>query len=139
MSWLLNRYEAKTLALLIGFLIGSLYVIWPYQNRTYKEIISKKKIIEYTSPQARQLRSGSADKDKPEYQRLGEVINPDAGFDELKQVELLTVKQKLINSQPFVPYYTVKGAGTNHFSSGLWGMIIGLCMVVGLDYVRGKG
>ena len=136
LSWLLNRYEAKTLALLIGFLIGSLYVIWPYQDRTYKEIISKKKVIEYTSAQAKQLQAGSVDKNKPEYQRLGDVINPNARFDELKQVELLTVKQKLIKSEPFVPYYTVGGPGTKHFSSGLWGMIVGLFMVVGLDFLR---
>src|SRR5699024_11363721 len=74
LSWLLNRYEAKTLALLIGFLIGSLYVIWPYQNRSYKQIVAKEEIIAYRSDQAKRLRSAAPDKKQPEYQRLGAVV-----------------------------------------------------------------
>src|SRR5690625_291618 len=56
LSWLLDRYEARTLALLIGFMIGSLYVIWPYQDRTYKEIVTKEEVIAYNSTKAEELR-----------------------------------------------------------------------------------
>src|SRR5699024_10597629 len=139
LSWLLNRYESRTLAVLIGFLIGSLYVIWPYQNRTYKQIITKEEIIEYQSPKAQQLRSAPASKQQPEYQQLGAVINPDAESNEAKKIRLQTVKQKLIKSEPYIPYLTVEGSKTDHFSSGIWGMLIGLVMVVGLDYLRVKG
>jgi putative membrane protein len=134
LSWLLDRYEAKTLAVLIGFLIGSLYVIWPYQDRTYKEIVSKEQVIEYNSSQATQLRQSPPDDNRPEFQRLGDVVNNDAG----KQVELLTVKKKLISSEPYVPYATVEGAKTAHFWDGVWGMLIGLLMVLGLDYLRSE-
>lgn len=134
LSWLLDRYEGKTLAVLIGFLIGSLYVIWPYQNRTYEEIISKKKIVAYASDEAVELRQNPADEDRPEFHRLGEVVDSNP-----KKVELLTVKKKLIKSDPFVPYLTVVEAGTPHFWGGIWGMLIGLLMVTGLDYIREDG
>lgn len=138
LSWLLTRYEAKTLAVLIGFLIGSLYVIWPYQNRTYTEIVTQTDVIEYTSPQAVELRNNPPDEMQPEFKRLGQVINSDANFGELKQVELLTVDKKLIKSDPYIPYVSVSGPQTKHFWSGIFGMIIGLIMVVGLDYLRVK-
>jgi len=32
LSWLLERYHASTLATLIGFLVGSLYVTWPWKQ-----------------------------------------------------------------------------------------------------------
>jgi putative membrane protein len=31
LSWLLNRYEQATIATLVGFMIGSLYKIWPWK------------------------------------------------------------------------------------------------------------
>lgn len=138
LSWLLDRYETKTLAVLIGFLIGSLYVIWPYQDREYAEIVTKREVVAYSSSTAEILREQPPDKQRPEFKQLGEVINKD-NTDAPEGVELLTVKQKLIQSDPYVPYITVEGAGTDHFWSGIIGMGIGLLMVVGLDYLREKG
>lgn len=138
LSWLLDRYEAKTLAVLIGFLIGSLYVIWPYQNQTYEEIITQRQLIEYNSPKARRLRNNPPNEQRPTFERLGEVVIPNA-TDAQKKVELLTIKKKLVTSNPYIPYVTVKGARTAHFWSGIWGMAIGLLMVLGLDYLRSKG
>lgn len=135
LSWLLKRYEAKTLAVLVGFLIGSLYVIWPYQHREYTEIITGRDVIAYESALANRLRSAPPEH-RPEYQRLGAVINPYVELDELKKIELLSVKKKLLKNEPYIPYVTVKGPQTPHFWSGLWGMLIGLVMVVGLDYLR---
>ncbi len=139
LSWLLNRYEAQTLAILIGFLIGSLYVIWPYQDRTYSEIVTKEEVLAYNSSKVQNLMNKSPNKQQPEYERLVEIINPDAELDNLKKVKVETVKQKLIKSEPFVPYITVEGVKTDHFYSGIVGMIIGLFMVVGVDSLRGKG
>lgn len=136
LSWLLDRYEAQTLAVLIGFLIGSLYVIWPYQNRTYAQIVSKEEVVAYDSPRAQDLRSSGPNKNQPEFERLGKVINPQAELDELKKVEIETVKQKLIQSEPYIPYVTVEGARTKHFASGIWGMVIGLLLVVGLEFMH---
>lgn len=135
LSWLLDRYEAKTLAVLIGFLIGSLYVIWPFQDRTYAEIITDEQVVAYTDPLATELRENPPEEQQPEFKRLGEVINPDAA-DQVKKVQVLTVKKKLISSDPYIPYLTMEGAKTQHFWSGMWGMLVGLAMVVGLDYLR---
>lgn len=136
LSWLLDRYEARTLALLIGFLIGSLYVIWPYQERTYTEIVTKEEVIAYTGTRAQELRESPPDQQQPEFLRLGKVINPEVESDELKKVELLKVRKKLIKSDPYIPYITEEGARTAHFGEGILGVIIGLIMVVGLDYLR---
>lgn len=137
LSWLLDRYESQTLAVLIGFLIGSLYVIWPYQNRSYTQIIVKQKVVSYQSRQAQALRENPPDEQQPVFERLGRVLNPHAA-DARKKIQLQTVKKKLINSSPFVPYLSIEGAGTDHLGGGVWGMIIGLIMVVGLDYLRSK-
>jgi putative membrane protein len=64
-------------------------------------------------------------------------VNPEAP-DGQKKVQLMTVKKKLISSSPFVPYVTIQEAGTPHFGSGVLGIILGLVMVVGLDYLRSK-
>jgi putative membrane protein len=32
LSWLLKRYEQPTIAVLVGFMVGSLYKIWPWKN-----------------------------------------------------------------------------------------------------------
>lgn len=138
LSWLLDHYYTATLALLVGFLIGSLYMIWPYQQREYREIVTKTRIIEYNDPIAVKLRSDPPDGNRPEYRRLGEVINPQANFDELKKVELLTIKRKLIKTEPFIPYLTTRGAGTGSFWQGIWGVGVGLILVMGLDYLRSK-
>lgn len=136
LSWLLKRYEAKTLAVLIGFLIGSLYVIWPYQNRIYQEIISKTKVVAYNSAEVQALRENPFDQNRPEFKRLGEVVSDESAGDAQKRVEILTVKKKLVKSDPFIPYLTTEEAGTTHFGNGIWGIIIGLIMVTGLDYLR---
>ncbi|MBN2732758.1 MAG: DUF368 domain-containing protein [Balneolaceae bacterium] len=134
LSWLLDHFYAPTLAVLIGFLIGSLYVIWPYQNRIYEEFVTKTEVVEYTAERAQALRENPASRNRPEYERLGDVINPDARFNELKQVEIEVVKQKLIRSEPYIPYWTT--TKTTNFWSGIWGIAIGFVLVIGLDFLR---
>lgn len=136
LSWLLDHHYSKTLAVLIGFLIGSLYVIWPYQDREYAEFITQKQVVTYDSPQAAELRNNPPDENRPEFERLGEVIYSDEGSSNPEAVELVKVKKKLVQSDPYVPYVTKAGAGTVHFGDGLLGMFIGLLMVIGLDYLR---
>jgi putative membrane protein len=138
LSWLLDHFYAYTLAILIGFLIGSLFVIWPYQDRIYTEFIDKTEVVEFTSERAQNLRENPRDKNQPEYERLGDVINPNATFDDLKQVEIETVSQKLIRSEPYIPFITSEEAKTGHFWSGVWGILIGLGMVIGLDRLQKK-
>lgn len=132
LSWLLDHYYGFTLAVLIGFLIGSLYVIWPYQDRTYHESIRKTELVAYDHPHAVRLRENPPQRNGPEYEQLGEV----KATGNEKMVEIETVKQKLIKTDPFIPYITTDDAGTDHFWRGILGMIIGLAMVGGLDYLR---
>lgn len=136
LSWLLDHYYVETISVLIGFLIGSLYVIWPYQDRSYEEFVTQTDVIEYTGERATDLRQNPPDDNRPEYVRLGDVLNPEATYDELKQVELETVKKKLVKSDPYLPYITREEAGTEHFWLGIFGMGIGLVLVIGLDFLR---
>ncbi len=48
LSWLLEHFHRVTLLLINGILIGSLWVIWPFQNREYVEVREKKRLIDST-------------------------------------------------------------------------------------------
>ena len=48
LGWLLARFYRATLAVIIGILIGSLWVIWPFQVRKYIEVHGKEKLISAT-------------------------------------------------------------------------------------------
>lgn len=45
LSWLLRRFYANTLAVIIGLLLASLWIIWPFQLRIYATIADKTKMI----------------------------------------------------------------------------------------------
>jgi len=44
-TWLLRHYHQATLLLIKGILIGSLWVIWPFQERTFEWVHGKEKLI----------------------------------------------------------------------------------------------
>ncbi|MEM7465798.1 MAG: DUF368 domain-containing protein [Pseudomonadota bacterium] len=45
LSWLLRLYEKITMNFITGILIASLWIIWPFQERTYVVVREKKRII----------------------------------------------------------------------------------------------
>lgn len=45
LSWLLHRYAKPTMAVLIGFMVGSLWVIWPWQERTYELVRGEERLL----------------------------------------------------------------------------------------------
>ena len=47
--WLLAHHHRATLSTIVGILIGSLWVIWPFQSRSY-EIIRGKEHLVYSTP-----------------------------------------------------------------------------------------
>lgn len=96
LSWLLSRYYKPTLYVLVGFMIGSLYVIWPFQDRTYAESLRTEMVVS-TDPIVEQLQADPESDRLPEYRRVGQV-SADGSM-----VEIVTVKQKLIGSEPFIP------------------------------------
>jgi len=44
-TWLLRHYHQATLLLIKGILIGSLWIIWPFQERTYEVVRGKERLI----------------------------------------------------------------------------------------------
>ncbi|MDR9417958.1 DUF368 domain-containing protein [Gracilimonas sp.] len=139
LSWLLSKYHPQTIAVLIGFLIGSLYVIWPYQHRDFVQQVEVTEVQYMTHPKVQQLMENPPNTNLPEYERLGEVSNAESNFDEMKQVEIETVTNKLIKSEPFIPgSYNSKPDDNPDVWSGIIGIIVGLLMVVGLEYLREK-
>ena len=48
LNWLLKRFHEATLPSIIGVLIGSLWVIWPFQQRVYETIRGKQRLLHST-------------------------------------------------------------------------------------------
>ena len=46
--WLLERYHQPTLLVIKGILIGSLWIIWPFQDRVYETVRGKEKLVAAT-------------------------------------------------------------------------------------------
>ncbi|MFC1688418.1 DUF368 domain-containing protein [Pseudomonadota bacterium] len=44
--WLLNRFHRSTLLVIKGILVGSLWIIWPFQDRVYVTVRGKSKLLE---------------------------------------------------------------------------------------------
>ncbi|WP_246075141.1 DUF368 domain-containing protein [Gracilimonas mengyeensis] len=137
LSWLLGRYHAQTIAVLIGFLIGSLYVIWPYQHREYVEQVRETEVLYMTEPRVQELMENPPNTNLPEFERLGEVFNEESTFDEMKQVEIETVKKKLIHTEPYVPGWLGDKTGDDpNVWGGVLGILVGMIMVGGLERLR---
>lgn len=139
LSWLLSKYHPQTIALLIGFLIGSLYVIWPYQHREYVQKVSVSDVVYMDDPLVQELKNDPPNTDLPEYKRLGEVKNANSTFEEMKQVEIETVKNKMIRSEPYIPgWLGAKTGDSPNVWGGLIGILVGIIMVGGLERLRDK-
>ncbi|MDH5436963.1 MAG: DUF368 domain-containing protein, partial [Gammaproteobacteria bacterium] len=46
--WMLHHYHKRTLLVIKGILIGSLWMIWPWQERTYEIVREKQRLISST-------------------------------------------------------------------------------------------
>lgn len=45
LTWLLDHYYQRTLVTIVGLLTGSLWVIWPFQERTYEVVRGKSRLV----------------------------------------------------------------------------------------------
>jgi putative membrane protein len=133
LSWLLEHHHATTLLVLIGFLIGSLYVIWPYQDREYQDSPRSTEIMGYTDPVVQEILERDEPPNLPEYKRIKEIINSGAQFDGLKKVEVETVSRKLLTSRPFIPEPDNQEV---NLWRGVYGMAGGLFMILFISYLR---
>lgn len=133
LSWLLDHYYGPTLAVLIGFLVGSLYMIWPWQQREYREFTDVSAVVEAGSERAAALRAREVEPDLPEFERLGKIRNPGAPEGEPRRVEILRVKRKIVRATPELP---APGERPGEAAAGAGGAAAGLMLVVVLERVQ---
>lgn len=137
LSWLLKRYYGLTLCLLIGFMMGSLYIIWPFQEQEYIQVKSS-----YTVPAdseaARQAMEATDSRRAPEVLMFDSIINPEAPEDE-QIAELILVRNRLISSRPFWPLNPAEDErladGHKSVYQGFGMMSLGLLAVLLLGWV----
>lgn len=136
LSWFLSRHYSMTLLVLIGFLIGSLYVIWPYQEREFEEMVRSVKVLPADDPLVQKLQEREIVPNTPTYERVGDVVlqgsERKAGM-----VEVETISRKLTNSSPILPWGE-KEAGNQgiHRSQGIAGILVGLFLIIGIAFLR---
>lgn len=129
LSWLLGKYHAQTISVLIGFLIGSLFVIWPFQHRDFVEKVGDVETVSISSERVQNLQQG-IDENLPEFEKLGDQVSEST-------IEIKTIKKKLIKSTPYIPgSIGSTGEETPNVWGGIAGMIIGIVLVGGLDQLR---
>ena len=139
LSWLLKNYHAITILVLIGFLIGSLWVIWPYQEREYVEKVRSTETVMIDDPMVEELLVIEEPILGPEYKRLGERgIDSESG-QETDMIVIETVSRQLISSTPLFPW------SERHYDfdpdrkrDGLFGMVLGVLMISIIFFLRSK-
>ena len=142
LSWLLDRYYSQTISVLIGFLIGSLYVIWPFQIRDYVKT-RRVKVVATNSMQVSKLQSTKPDTTQVEYSMLGKIVQPKTASEPGK-VQIITVKKKLISSKPFWPEWSSPSKDTrlDNGAASIWdallSMIGGLILVVIIEWLASR-
>jgi putative membrane protein len=139
LSWLLKHYYATTLMILIGFLIGSLYVIWPFQEREYDEKVRSVQVLPMSDPVVQRLMEQEEPEPGPRYTRVGRILNPESAFDQFRRVEVETVSRRLVSSEPFLPWGDEERAEDTDRAGGFTGMLIGLLLIGAISYLRKKG
>lgn len=143
LSWLLDRYYTITLSALVGFLLGSLYVIWPFQVRHYTEM----DYIRHAPLQSSEVQDLIHNPQNPrqmEYSALGKVINPKAPYNE-QQILIRDVKRKLVRSEPYYPdlgnlsHDDRLSDGALSFWLAIAGVVVGLISVPAIEKLAEKG
>jgi len=137
LSWLLNHYHTITLMVLVGFMIGSLYTIWPWQEREYSETVVDTRIAERSDEAVQQLIESPPNPLAPSYRRLGEVQNPEAPYED-QRIEIEVIERSLAESSPFIPGMAEDPPESYSLWGGIAGLLVGLALVGALDYLRRK-
>lgn len=139
LSWLLKNYHSITILLLIGFLIGSLWVIWPYQEREYIETIRSTETVMIDDPIVEELREIEGPVLGPEYERLGDRIVDSETGRQTNRIEIETVSRQLISSKPLIPWSDQHSDfETGKKRDGLLGIFFGLLLIAFIFIVRSK-
>lgn len=139
LSWLLKNYYAVTLLILIGFLVGSLYVIWPWQDRVFDERVRSVEVLPMSDPLVQELLERDETPKGPRFMRIGRIINPDATFDQFRRVEVETVSRRLVSSSPYFPGGDTAAEKETDVVAGAAGILFGLLLIGAISYLRKKG
>ena len=127
LSWLLKRFHILTLCLLVGFMAGSLYVVWPFQDREYREIIESR-TLPLHDPEVLEIKAEPLDKNQPEYSVAGSIINPEAPKAEQK-IEIKDVRRRLSRSRPFWPDW-IAPEEDERLDRGRWSVMGGFGLMI---------
>jgi putative membrane protein len=139
LSWLLSKFHSQTISVLIGFLIGSLVVIWPFQHRQFVEQVRDVEVLEPSNPKVQELMEGEPNTNLPEYERIEDIVYAKTGDGAIVEVQVETVKNKLIKSEPYIPgWLGEKRNDDPNIWGGIAGILIGIVMVGGLERLREK-
>ncbi len=139
LSWLLKNYYTITIVVLVGFLVGSLYVIWPYQEREFTESVRSVEVMPVTDPIVELLMQREVIPDTPYYYRLGNLINPDEPVVDDQKIEVIRISRKVVKSSPFLPWLNDKYADKEvDKRGGLVGLLAGIILIFGISYLRKK-
>lgn len=137
LSWLLKNYHAFTIMLLVGFLVGSLWVIWPYQEREYVEMVKSTERIALNDPEVQQILDGDEIIDGKEYQRIGTNLEEVDLSDGTMLVEVETVSRQLISSKPYNPWSDEPRVIENEKKrDGVLGIITGVFIIGLIVFLR---
>jgi len=123
LSWLLHRYSIATLCVLIGFLVGSLSVIWPWQVRSY-ETLTEEIAVSSNDPRLGALVTDGTEPHLPEYYIASDL--------NAQPPTVVRVRKKLIHSEPILP------GPDNSKTLPIAAMVFGCAVVLGIGQMAKK-
>ncbi|TVQ66875.1 MAG: DUF368 domain-containing protein [Balneolaceae bacterium] len=138
LSWLLKNFHSATIVVLIGFLIGSLYVIWPFQEREFAESVRSAEVLPADHPLAAQLLNQSEPTAGPQHYRISGFVETDPVTGEPVEVEIERVSRKLISNTPFFPWGSERLGGSIDKRGGFAGISAGLLLIFLIMFLRGR-
>ncbi len=135
LTWLLKRYHTLTLVFFTGFLIGSIHILWPFQERVYEETEQGREIYSYHDPSIQALLERDEIPVLPEYRIATDVLNPEDTLENW-EVEIIQIRTRVIASDPVWPDLN---SGEHNVTQGTAGIILGIIMVGLISVLRRKG
>lgn len=123
LSWLLHRHAIATLCVLIGFLVGSLSVIWPWQVRSY-ETLAEEITVAAGDPRLSELVVDGIEPHLPEYYIASDI--------NAQPPTIVRIRKELIRSEPILP------GPSNDKALPVATMVLGCAVVLGIGQLAKK-
>lgn len=134
LSWLLKNYHTVTLVFFTGFLIGSVYILWPFQEREYLETERGREVYSYHDPSIEALLEERETPLLPEYEIATDVLNPNDRTEDW-EVEVIQMSRKVISSEPVWPGFDSE---EHDIAQGGLGVILGMVLLGLISFLRKK-